>query len=166
MVLVPLEAWPDTRLCGIHERKLSTRLWVCRLCSNVQGRVLWPRRMGWPFDEVWCKVSFCKGVLIYCDTVSSDEWVSSKLFLFFYAGRLNWSLVCLVSFSVFWCEDLDCMLAPLEKTALTAVSSFIFYPVTSVFPVISLVMRFACVAQWLLELQWIQCIQALDSSPG
>ena len=76
MVLVSLEAWSETRVSGIHEGKLSTKLWVSRLCSNVQGRVLWPWSMGWPFDKVWCKVSFIKD--LYCNTYQLT-WVSSFL---------------------------------------------------------------------------------------
>ena len=80
MVLVPLEASTEGRLCGIHEGKLPTRLWVCRLCSNVQGGVLWPWGMGWPFDKVWCKVSFMKE--LYSNT--SQLWCS------------KWAIFCLI----------------------------------------------------------------------
>ena len=89
-----MEAWPGPWLCGIHEGKLSTKLWVSRLCSNVQGRVLWSWCMGWPFDKVWCKVSFCKG-FIYClwhwDTQSaliSELWIVC-FFSISFAGRLK-----------------------------------------------------------------------------
>ena len=55
MVLVLLEDWKPC-VCGVHEKELPTKLSIYWFCSNVQGRIFWPRCLGPVASYVWGKV--------------------------------------------------------------------------------------------------------------
>ena len=55
MVLVLLEDWKPC-VCGVHEKELPTKLSIYWFCSNVQGRIFWPRCLGPVTSYVWGKV--------------------------------------------------------------------------------------------------------------
>ena len=57
LVLVLVErAQPEQEHCWIHERELSSRFYLCRLCTAFYGRVLRAQTMGRNIPRIRCKV--------------------------------------------------------------------------------------------------------------
>ena len=57
LVLVLVErAQPEQEHCWIHERELSSRFYLCRLCTAFYGRVLRAQAMGRNIPRIRCKV--------------------------------------------------------------------------------------------------------------
>ena len=74
MVLVPLERTATTWIRGIHEKELSTKFWICWLCTNVSSWIFWCGILGRATFKVRSKV------LALCNLKDCAIWNSYKIY--------------------------------------------------------------------------------------